>query len=320
MENEEKEPVKVSEETQETEKETKTEKPKLFKKPKVNPYKKHDDESDPEIEAFAKGELEKFHREKAETATVQKDTEASEEIASSDDEATPSTERPENAEERVFKKRYGDLKRHYDSTLGKHKDEVRTLRTQLEQSSKQFVPPKSKDELETWRKEYPDVYDMVETIAMNKADTRAKEMETKYQNLQVQQEQINREKAEVELLQVHPDYEDIRTKDEFHEWAAKQDPVIQGWLYENTANASLAGRAIDLYKMDKGLGKYSKKEEQNVKKEAAKAISKTKKAEAPDAPTKKIWSNSVIAKMNVREYAKHEEEIDKAVKEGRIQP
>jgi len=319
MENEENKAVEVSDEV-ETKEETKTEKPKLFKKPKVNLYKKHDDASDPEIEAFAKGELEKFHREKAETATVQKDTEASEEIASSDGKATPSTERPENAEERVFKKRYDDLKRHYDSTLGKHKDEVYTLRTQLEQSSKQFVPPKSKDELESWRKEYPDVYDMVETIAMNKADTRAKEMEDKYQNLQVQQEQINREKAEVELLQVHPDYKDIRSNDEFHEWAAKQDPVIQGWLYENTANASLAGRAIDLYKMDKGVSKLSKKQETAVKKEAAKAITKTAKATETELPKKKVWSNAEISKMNVREYAKYEEEIDKAVREGRIQP
>ena len=315
METKEKE-VKASDEKKEAE----VPKPKLVKKPKAMLYKKHDDESDPEIEAFAKGELEKFHREKAETATVQKDTEASEEIASLDGKATPSTERPENAEERVFKKRYGDLKRHYDSTLGKHKDEVRTLRTQLEQSSKQFIPPKSKDELESWRKEYPDVYEMVETIAMNKADSRTQEMETKYQNLQVQQEEIVKEKAEVELLKLHPDFNELRARDDFHEWAAKQDPVIQDWLYENTSNASLAARALDLYKMDKGLGKYSKKEEQDVKKEAAKAISKTKKAETSDAPTKKIWSNSVIAKMNVREYAKHEEEIDKAVKEGRIQP
>ena len=295
-------------------------KPKLVKKPKANPYKKHDDASDPEIEAFAKGELEKFHREKAETATVQKDTEASEEIASLDGKATPSTERPENAEERVFKKRYDDLKRHYDSTLGKHKDEVRTLRTQLEQSSKQFIPPKSKDELESWRKEYPDVYEMVETIAMNKADSRTKEMETKYQNLQVQQEEIAKEKAEVELLKLHPDFNDLRSKDDFHEWAAKQDPVIQDWLYENTSNASLAARALDLYKMDRGLGKYSKKEEQTAKKEAAKVVSKSKMAEAPDAPTKKVWSNAEISKMNVREYAKYEEEIDKAVREGRIQP
>jgi len=311
-------------ENQETEATTSNEveapKDKLFKKPKVNMYKKHDDESDPETEAFARGELEKFNREKAETATVQKDTEASEEIASSDGKATPSTERPENAEERVFKKRYDDLKRHYDSTLGKHKDEVRTLRTQLEQSSKQFVPPKSKDELEAWRKEYPDVYDMVETIAMTKADTRAKEMEDKYQNLQVQQEQISREKAEVELLKAHPDYKDIRQKDEFHEWASRQDPVIQGWLYENTSNSSLAGRAIDLYKMDKGTSGLSKKEEKAVKKEAAKAITKTAKATETELPKKKVWSNAEISKMNVREYAKYEEEIDKAVREGRIQP
>jgi len=294
--------------------------PKLVKKPKANPYKKHDDASDPEIEAFARGELEKFHREKAETATVQKDTEASEEIASLDGKATPSTERPENAEERVFKKRYDDLKRHYDSTLGKHKDEVRTLRTQLDSSSKQIIPPKSKEELEAWKKEYPDVYEMVETIAIGKADSRAKEMEDKYQNLQVQQEQITKEKAEVDLLKLHPDFADIRSKDEFHNWATNQDPVIQDWLYENTSNASLAARALDLYKMDRGLGKYSKKEEQSAKKEAAKAISKTKKADAPDAPTKKVWSNAAISKMNVREYAKYEEEIDKAVREGRIQP
>ncbi len=320
MENEENTAVEVSDEV-ETKEETKTEKPKLFKKPKAKPYSKtHKDTDDAETEAFARGELEKFNREKAETATVQKDTEASEEIASSDGKATPSTERPENAEERVFKKRYDDLKRHYDSTLGKHKDEVRTLRTQLEQSSKQFVPPKSKDELEAWRKEYPDVYDMVETIAMTKADTRAKEMEDKYQNLQVQQEQISREKAEVELLKAHPDFQDIRQKDEFHEWAAKQDPIIQGWLYENTANASLAGRAIDLYKMDAGVSKLSKKQETAVKKEAAKAITKTAKAIETELPKKKVWSNAEISKMNVREYAKYEEEIDKAVQEGRIQP
>ena len=311
-------------ENQETEATTSNEveapKNKLFKKPKGKLYSKHQEDDDAETEAFARGELEKFNREKAETATVQKDTEASGEIANSDGKATPSTERPENAEERVFKKRYDDLKRHYDSTLGKHKDEVRTLRTQLEQSSKQFIPPKSKDELDAWRKEYPDVYEMVETIAINKADSRAQEMETKYQNLQVQQEQIAKEKAEVELLKSHPDFSEIRSKDEFHEWAAKQDPVIQDWLYENTSNANLAARAIDLYKMDKGLGKYSNKQEKEIKKEAAKAVSKTKKAEALDIPTKKIWSNAAISKMSVREYAKYEEDIDKAVREGRIQP
>jgi len=295
---------------------------KLFKKPegKAIYQKQREDADDAEVEAFAKGELSKYHQEKAETATVQEDTETSKEIASSDAEATPSTERPENAEDRVFKKRYDDLKKHYDSTLSKHKDEVRTLRTQLETSTKEFVPPKSKDELEAWRKEYPDVYDMVETIAMTKADTRAKEIEEKYQNLQAQQEQISKEKAEVELLKMHPDFSEIRQKDDFHEWASKQDPVIQSWLYENTSNAQLAGRAIDLYKMDRGTSTLNKKQEKAVKKEAAKAITKTTKATETEIPTKKIWTNSEIAKMNPRTFAKFEAEIDEAIREGRVQP
>jgi len=96
---------------------------KLFKKPegKAMYQKQREEADDAETEAFAKGELGKYHLEKAETATVQKDTETSEEIASSDGEATPSTERPENAEDRVFKKRYDDLKKHYDSTLSSTK-------------------------------------------------------------------------------------------------------------------------------------------------------------------------------------------------------
>jgi hypothetical protein len=73
--------------------------------------------------------------------------------------------------------------------------------------------------------------------------------------------------------------------------------------------------------MDKGIGKYSNKQEKDIKKEAAKAVSKTRKAESTEgAKPKKVWSNAEISKMNVREYAKYEEEIDKAVREGRIQP
>ena len=134
---------------------------KKVKMPQANPYSKIREEDDPETEAFAKGELTKFHAEQrekeAEAATEQKDPDASEETADkSEQKATPIAERPVKAEDRAFKKRYDDLKKHYDSTINKHKDELHSLRTQLESSTKQFVAPKSKDELEAWRKEYPD--------------------------------------------------------------------------------------------------------------------------------------------------------------------
>ena len=294
------------------------------KMPEANPYSKVRETDDAETEAFAKGELTKFHREQrqkeAEAATEQKDTDASEETAEKlEVRATPIAERPAKAEDRVFKKRYDDLKKHYDSTINKHKEEVVSLRSQLESSTKQFVPPKSKQELEAWRKEYPDVYDMVETIAMNKATTRTAEIEDKYKNLQLQQEQIAKEKAEVELLKLHPDFNEIRQKEEFHNWAANQDPTIQGWLYENTSNAKLAARAIDLFKMDNGESKLTKREEKDVKKEAAKAISKTRKSTESDIPKKKVWTTSEISKLKAHEFEKHEKDIDLARLEGRIE-
>jgi len=293
------------------------------KLPNANPYSKVREEDDAETEAFAKGELSRFQREQkekeAEAATEQKDTDASEETAEpTEQKATPIAERPAKAEDRVFKKRYDDLKKHYDSTIDKHKNELSSLRTQLESSTTQFVPPKSKDELEAWRKEYPDVYDMVETIAINKATTQTADLENKYKDLQLQQEQIAKEKAEVELLKLHPDFNDIRSKDDFHEWAEQQDPTIQGWLYENTSNSKLAARAIDLYKADRGISKANK-QDSDLKKEAAKAISKTKKSTDTDIPKKKIWTTSEIGNLKPHQFEKLEKEIDLARLEGRIE-
>ena len=105
------------------------------------------------------------------TATVSKDT-------SSEEEATPDEERPVNAEEKVFKKRYDDLKRHYDSTVNKHKDNVSKLKKQLEDNADKIKLPKTKEEIDAWRAKYPDVYDVIETIAHTKADEKAKKVET----------------------------------------------------------------------------------------------------------------------------------------------
>lgn len=306
------------------EEEKKVSEDKQVKVPNVNPYHKDRGEDDPEVEAFAKGELAKYQREQREkeaiAATEQKDTDASEETADqTDNQATPIAERPARAEDRVFKKRYDDLKRHYDSTIQKHKDELESLRTRLESGNSQFNPPKSKQELDAWRKEYPDVYDMVETIAIEKATTQTAELEDKYKNLKVQQEQIAKEKAEVALLKLHPDFNELRKQDSFHEWAERQDPTIQGWLYENTSNATLAARAIDLYKMDQGISKLSKKQETDVKKEAAKAISKTKKSTETDMPKKRVWTTSEISKLKAHEFERLEKEIDLARLEGRIE-
>jgi|TARA_B100000900_G_scaffold408443_1_gene422716 uncharacterized protein YutD len=239
------------------------------------------------------------------TATDSKDT-------SSEEEATPVEERPVNAEEKVFKKRYDDLKRHYDSTVNKHKDDVLKLKRQLEESAEKVLP-KTKEEIEAWRTKYPDVYDVIETIAHTKADEKAKKVESNLKELESQQMAVQRDKAEIELARLHPDYNDIRADEKFHKWVSEQDSTIQGWLYDNTSNAKLAARAIDLYKVDTGYGK----KKTNKSLEASKSVTSTNKREV-DTSNKRVWKISEIAKMKPHEFEKHEKDIDSARAEGRI--
>ena len=240
------------------------------------------------------------------TATTSKDT-------SSEEEATPQEERPVNAEEKVFKKRYDDLKRHYDSTVNKHKDDVSSLKRQLEENAEKIQLPKTKEEVDAWKKKYPDVYDIIETIAYTKADEKSKQVQTKMKDLETAQANVAKDKAEVELSKLHPDFNTIRADDKFHEWVGTQTPEIQGWLYDNASNASLAARAIDLYKMDTGITKKASVS----RKEASKSVTTTSKKDV-EAGDKKIWRVSEIAKMKPHEFVKNEKELDLARQEGRI--
>jgi len=246
----------------------------------------------------------KADKETDDTATDSEDT-------ASEDAATPE-ERPVNAEEKVFKKRYDDLKRHYDSTVNKHKGETLKLKRQLEDNADKIKLPKTKEEIEAWRTKYPDVYDVIETIAHTKADEKAKKVETGLRELETKQQEVQKDKAEVELAKLHSDYNDIRADEKFHEWVGQQDSTIQGWLYENTTNAILAARAIDLYKMDTGYGK-----KKSNKLEASKSVTSTSKRDM-DTGDKKIWTLTEIAKLKPQQFAKMEKEIDLARQEGRI--
>ena len=239
---------------------------------------------------------------------------ATEESKDTSDEATPKEENPVGGEDAVFKKRYDDLKRHYDETISKHKDEVLKLKKEKEAVASKPIF-KSKEELEEWRKDYPDMYDSVMQMTTEATMKAKQEMEEQLLQVKKQQTQMARDRAEIELAKKHPDFKDIRESSDFHEWASVQDSTIQSWLYDNTDNPKAAARAIDLYKYDRGLS--DKKVKYDAKKEAAKAVSKTKPSETPTE--KKVWKWSDIQKMKPEVYAKLENEIDIAHKEGRIQ-
>ena len=150
-----------------------------------------------------------------------------------------------SAEEKSFKKRYGDLRRHSQQqqlTLQKQIDE---LRTQLTQSTEnQIKLPTNEEDLARWAATYPDVAKIVETIAIKKAKEQTASMEQRFAALDEQEKLTAREKAELELMKIHPDFDTIRDTDDFHDWADEQPKWVQQALYENDTDARAAARPL----------------------------------------------------------------------------
>lgn len=224
---------------------------------------------------------------------------------------------PETAEEKTFKKRYGDLRRHAQKKEQELQDQIDQLRDQLEASTKKEIQyPKSEAELEKWMKQYPDVAQIVETIAMKKAREQASEFETKFQQIDEMKLEAQREKAEAELMRIHPDFEEIRDTDDFHNWVEEQPKWVQDALYDNDTDAVSAARAIDLYKADMGI-KTKKSSSKN--KDAATSVGTRGTRSAPDSDEGSgSIKESQVAKMSAQEYEKRQEDIAEAIRTGKF--
>ena len=88
-----------------------------------------------------------------------------------EDKSTPQDPEDSNlsAEEKSFKKRYGDLRRHSQQKELSFQKQIDELKEQLTKSTeKQIKLPTSEADLAEWAKTYPDVAKIVETIAIKK--------------------------------------------------------------------------------------------------------------------------------------------------------
>ena len=233
------------------------------------------------------------------------------------EESSEEDEEPTSAEEKSFKKRYGDLRRHTQKLQSDMQKQIDDLKTQLEQSTKgQIKLPKSEAELEAWSREYPDVAKIVETIAIKKAQEQSSALEDRLKQINEMQAQTLKEKAEAELMRLHPDFAQIRDQDEFHEWVEQQPKWVQQALYDNETDAVSAARAIDLYKADKGI--TAKKSKRSDEREAAASV-RPGKSSAPEAPEEAgFFRESQVEKMSAKEYEARQDEIVAAIKAGKF--
>jgi len=224
---------------------------------------------------------------------------------------------PTNAEEKTFKKRYSDLRRHQQKQAEEFKAELAAMKSQLEKATKKEMKlPKSDEDIEQWAADYPDVAAIVETIAMKKAAEQSTALEERMKAIDEMQTSATKEKAEAALMQMHPDFDEIRDSDDFHNWAEEQPKWVQDALYDNDNDARSAARAIDLYKADMGIAEAKKSK---PSKDAAKSVTTKNTRNKPQEDESSTYlRESQVEKMSVHEYEKHSDEIMEAIRSGKF--
>jgi hypothetical protein len=253
------------------------------------------------LEAEARGETPVDEAEEVEEATQEAETN------------TEVKEETLSAEEKSFKKRYGDLRRHMQQKEKEWDEKFEAL--QKASTKAGIVPPKSDEDIEEWTNKYPDVAGIVETIAAKKAQEMFEKADTRLKELDEAQAEAHRVKSENEIRKSHSDFDQLRESDEFHDWADAQPKWVRDALYENADDPASVVRVIDLYKSDKGLTKEDKKAN---RKAAASPVSKRSKTEVDVADANGSIRESEVARMSDKEFEERADEINKAMRNGKF--
>lgn len=235
-------------------------------------------------------------------------------------EAAPENEAESPQKRTNYKKRYDDLKKHYDQRIAEFKQREQELQAAAIEREPAYAPPKSTEELNEFREQYPDLYETVESVAYQKSEEQMKALQQKMSVLEEREANIQRREAEDALKSKHPDFEDIRGDENFHNWAQEQPEQIQSWIYNNPDNVTLAIKAIDLYKMETGITTKTKAKAKQSQPKSSAADFVSTKTTAVDVKEPKIWTEREIAALSISQFDKYESEIDEAIMEGRVIP
>jgi anti-sigma28 factor (negative regulator of flagellin synthesis) len=247
-------------------------------------------------------------------------TEVQETSGSKQEEANTEAEAQEddselNAEEKSFKKRYGDLRRHMNEKEKEWKNKLSELEDRIKAGPEKVRPPKSDEDIAAWAKKYPDVASIVETIAAKKAQELFAGAQERFKELDEAKWEAERTKAENAIRKVHSDFDDLKSSDEFHDWADSQPKWVKDALYENADDPASVIRVIDLYKVDNGLTPSARK--QDAKKAAA-TVSKGSRTQIDADSASGTFRESQVAKMSPAEYEAKADKIDQAIRNGKF--
>lgn len=228
---------------------------------------------------------------------------------------------PETPEEKTFKQRYSDLRRYQQQKEAELQKKLDEKERQIAELSKQnFKLPKSEEEVKEWAEKYPDVAAIIRTLAIKEAQNIQSGLEDRLKKVDELERHNKMQAALNKIIQVHPDFYDLRNDQSFHDWA--QAPSTPKWvkeaLYENDEDAQVVIDAVDLYKMKKQINTKESAPKEFDRKGAATAVKTNSPAPKTAADDDAVWSESKVEKLSDREFEKHEEEIMEAMRTGKF--
>ena len=200
---------------------------------------------------------------------------------SQEQQATPSEEESEkppakSSKDVNYKKRYDDLKKHYDTRISEFKQREQELVAEASENAPAYQAPKTLEELEEFKAKNPDLYETVETVAHLQSETQTETLRQQLSALQEREADILKREAET------------------------------------------ASRAIDLYKMERGIVQPPQKRQSKTKEQRSAADMVSTKTTAVDSKAPKVWTEKEIASMSIDQFDRYESEIKLALSEGRI--
>ena len=214
-------------------------------------------------------------------------------------------------EEKTYKKRYDDLRRHQNKLV----EQVKTLEAKVNDPAS-FTTPTTEAELEAWKEKYPDVANIVSTLAKKEAQAMYNAADERLSRLDEIAEQADRAKAEAEIRAIHSDFDDLKDSEVFHDWVDVQPKWVKDALYVNSDDPASVARVIDLYKADNNIVNKGKKA--SAKKAAAAIVTKKGRTSVDAEESKGRITESDVNKMSTVEYEKRSDEIMEAIRGGRF--
>ena len=204
-------------------------------------------------------------------------------------EAPKAEPEPTTGEDKGWAKRYADLR-----TL-QQKTAARVKELEAERARPSAV---TEEQVKEWIKTNPKAADIIRAIAVQA---------TPSEDLEQIKSEIAQSKARQTILKAHPDFEEITEADAFHEWADKQPVRVQELIFSDKPDDVIW--ALSFYK-EQAAPKA------DTRKDAARQVKTKSGTEAPSDRSTPVYSESMVQKMSLAEYEKHEAAIFASQKAG----